>query len=408
MKFHYLKTKKISALALATIMVGSVSLSACSEGSKDSTKSSSEVTTTLENATSATEEPSVTTTEATAEATTKATTEATIEATTETESATTASDWHDVVQYEEIELDGDKDHYVETTDFCYIESEKYVLFFEKDMKIPGDFVTNLDAIVDEIERQLGIVACPEGADYGEVMNKKLYYGGYNPWENCNIGNKIQIFFAVDRKPEGWISCATSEGATFVEYELYSDEAWNLIYPSDEDAWRRRDYIDYSIFVHELTHSITLRHSNLSKILCEGIAEYMGYSVIQSLADQYPSIGVIYESESYFDYSIPEAINADNAERIFLEDFNQIKHANRGAEYTVGKYFYKFLHEKYGADFYADLSQAISKKNLQDAYQEYDENLEKQYVSVCKEVFGENVFTEFGNWCVENNFLQEVY
>lgn len=59
----------------------------------------------------------------------------------------------DNTPYEKLTLDGVSDHYIVTTDYCFIESEKYVLLLDKDDKIPGDFVIVLDAIIDELESQ---------------------------------------------------------------------------------------------------------------------------------------------------------------------------------------------------------------------------------------------------------------
>ena len=74
----------------------------------------------------------------------------------------------DLSPYEEIKLDGVKEHHFVSDDYCYIESEKYVLFLDKDVDLPGDFVTNVDAIVDEIERQLQVSCMPEDYEYSGV------------------------------------------------------------------------------------------------------------------------------------------------------------------------------------------------------------------------------------------------
>lgn len=379
-------TKKIPALALAMVLAGSTFICSCSKEVQES-------------------EPSISETSETSAVT--ETTAATTSEITESTSEPTANDWHNVVDYEQIELDGVKENEFTSTDYCYIESEKYVLFLDKDICLPGDFTDNVDAIIDEIEKQTGLSACPDGADYGPVIDQSIYMDGFNPWKDCYIGNKIPIFLFVDHEPQGWISCADFSGTTFVMYELYSDDAWYSIFPTGEDDWRRNDYIDYATVAHELTHTITLRHSNLTNILAEGIAEHMGRSVIEALADDHQSIGEFYEKRFLYDYSIPEAINADNAERIFTEDYNEISYADRGAEYTCGMYLCSFLHGRYGDGFFAMCSETIARKDLPYVYGDYDADALQKYTSAVKECFGEDIFTEFGNWCVDNGVLQEA-
>ena len=62
----------------------------------------------------------------------------------------------DSTPYKKITLDGVKDHHFIADDFCYIESEKCFIFLDKDIDLPGDFVVNVEAIITEIENQLGI------------------------------------------------------------------------------------------------------------------------------------------------------------------------------------------------------------------------------------------------------------
>ena len=106
--------KKATTLLLASLMAGSALLSACSNNTPATTPSEETTTTT----------------------TTEATT--TVETTTET-TETTIPNGRDTTPYKALVLDGDKDHHFLTTDYCFIESEKYVLFLDKDLDIPGDF-----------------------------------------------------------------------------------------------------------------------------------------------------------------------------------------------------------------------------------------------------------------------------
>ena len=314
---------------------------------------------------------------------------------------------HGETEYEEIKLDGVKDHHFIADDFCFIESEKYVLFLEKGIEIPGDFVINTDAIVDELEKQLNVSYAPSGYIYSDVCSMVAYYG-FNPWEGWNIGTKIPIFLVVDDNNETLISCACGEFMALVDYGMFSENFWNST-PGffDSDFRVRPDYVDYSTIAHEMTHVITERNHEMPRTMTEGIADYMARKVMDSLAGDYPSIAEAKENVYLYDNPIPEKVNSKNAERVFIEDYNQVEHAKRGAEYTFGRYLCQFLNETYGDDFYSKYNSAIIEKKIDYSYGNYDEEILTEFADTLKESFGEDVFTEFGSWCVKKHALQEL-
>ena len=312
----------------------------------------------------------------------------------------------DSTPYKKITLDGVKDHHFIADDFCYIETERSFIFMDKDIELPGDFAVNVDAIINELENQLGISACPDSFEYCGVTDNSIYYGGFNPWEGWCTGKKIPIFLMVDRESKGLISCATASDAVLVIYECFSDELWNSVPEYRDNPWRRFDYMDYDSIAHELTHTITERNCDLTDILTEGIAQYMAGTVIDALADDYPSIGEYKEKTEPYDFSVPEAVNADNAERIFIEDYNTLTTMERGPEYVYGKYLYNFLSEEYGADYFSRLNAYIIANGLHYDYGYYDGDATVKYAEAIKSIFGDDVFTKFGSWCVANNHLQE--
>jgi len=307
--------------------------------------------------------------------------------------------------YDLVTLDGVKDHHFLSTDYCYIESEKYYVLIDKDIDLPGDFVTNVDAIVDEIERLLGLPACTEDFWQTIIPDMSVYYDGKNPWGQFYVGNKIPIFIMVDREDQAWIPCATDGFTVIVSYELFSDELWNSIPSYRDNAWRRNDYVDYTSIAHELTHTIALRDWCLTDIMNEGIAEYMERAVIDNLAKDYESIAEVKEKRYLYDESIPGKVNAENAERIFVEDYHNLETIDRGAQYTFGRYLWQFLFEQNGADFYSKYSHKMKtlKPNYNSYY--YDSESIQPYVTVLKEMCGEDVFTRFGEWCVKKNAMQ---
>ena len=308
--------------------------------------------------------------------------------------------------YEEVKLDGVEEHHFVSTDYCYLESEKYVLLIDKGIDLPGDFQVNLDAIIDELESELGLSSCPDTYEYcGSVIDISIYFDGEYPWAGLGIGTKIPIFIMADDEPSGWISNASSEGAMFVIYEMFSEEVINSVPYYRDNPEYINDYLDYTDIAHELTHVITERNHRTTEIITEGIAEYMGYSVIKELADEYPSIGVANEKRYNFDYTVPEKVNAENAERIFIDDFNSLTTAERGAQYSYGKYLFMYLYELNGSGTYKMLNDKIIEKGIDYNRIEYSEAEVTKIAEALKETFGEDVFAKFGDWCVENNHLQ---
>lgn len=316
--------------------------------------------------------------------------------------------------YEEVVLDGVADHSYVAEDYCYLESDKYVLFLEKGIKLPGDFKTNLDAIVDEIETQLRISSSPEDpAEYQKIGTIRIYDApddngiAPHPWKGWDIGTKLPIFLLVDKEGEGYISGAYTDYVSFYIWSLYSNEIWDTVPYFKERSEFRDECVDYVTLAHEITHIITLRNNNLTDILSEGIADYTEEAVIFSLADRYPSIKTSKEDHNWDDNPVPKAVNADNAEKIFIEDYHDLSSAHRGAEYAYGSNLFKYLHEKYGDGFYSKFNDRIRADKLTVNTSEYDKASVKKFADVIKDLYGMDVFKKFGKWCVKNHVLQNV-
>ncbi|MBO4679425.1 MAG: hypothetical protein J5626_07120 [Lachnospiraceae bacterium] len=308
--------------------------------------------------------------------------------------------------YDAVTLDGIKENFFTSTDYCYIESEKYVLLLDKDIKLPGDFVINLDAVFDELEALLGLSYLQEGVSHSIVPEMSGYYGS-DPWGKFDVGGRLPVFIMADRKDEGWVSCADNKSVIIVSNELFSDELWESVPSYRDNAWRRSEYTEYGTIAHELTHAITMQYVNMTDIVAEGIAEYMRRIVVDRLSDNYESMAEEKEKRYLYDNSIPEKVNAGNAESIFLSDYNYIEYAERGAEYTFGRYLWQFLYEQYGEDSYRKYNDTVMA--LKPNYNSYYYSLEsiQPYADAMKEAFGEDIFTKFGDWCVANRVLQSL-
>ncbi|MBP5775674.1 MAG: hypothetical protein J6W36_08265 [Clostridiales bacterium] len=384
--------KKISVMLLALLIAGNTLLCSCGQA------------------------PAATSEETTAATTTEATTttaEETTEETTTVSPFVTYANPKENSPYKAIELDGVKKNAVITTEYCYIESDKYIVFLDKDLKIPGDLKVNLDAIVDEIERQLGVTYNPPDARYDTVSDIAARYyepkdedgNGPNPWEGWDIGDKIPIFIVADRHDKALLSAATDSDVVICMYELFTNELWNSVPSYKKNAWRRSKYVDYSSFAHEITHTITLRNCEMTKILTEGIADYMAYSVISSLASMYPSLAEVKKKKNWDDDSVRKKINAKNAESVFTDDYHKLGIKNRGAEYAYGKRFWQFLYTTYGKGAFKKFYNGLKESNITYNYAEYDKATTKEYAALFKKLYGKDVFTKFGKWCVKKKVLQ---
>ena len=306
-------------------------------------------------------------------------------------------------KYKELKLSGKEKDKITTTDFCYIESDKYVLFMEKDLVIPGDFKKNFDAIINSLEKYTGLSYCPDSYDYTETIDFARSKYGFNPWEGMDYGKKIPIELIVDRKDEGLISCACNQFVTLELNAMYTDELWNSV-PSyrDNTSWKRYSFIDYHSVAHELTHAITERSASLTKIMAEGSADYYAKKVLGDLIkvkgmtkDMKRSL----EVSQMLKWDLPEKITAANAEKVFLRDYSEISSADRGAEYRLGSEFCDYLAKTQGKDFMKRYMDAIKAdpqlRNESRPNEGYRKEIMQKHIGLFKKLFGKDVFTKFG-------------
>ena len=90
----------------------------------------------------------------------------------------------------------------------------------------------------------------------------------------------------------------------------------------------------------------------------------------------------------------EGLNEENAEELFIEDYQD--DSGRVGEYRYGFYLMTYLTETYGEDTLKEFFGVLNGKHLCDELFYSDmicDNL--------KEMYGENIFTEFGKWYVAN-------
>jgi len=369
---------KIPSLCLATLIAGSALLSACNIAPEGNTTTTTEEVTT----------------------TTIKTSEMTWDTQVNPKNTTT---------YEKIELDGNPDHYFTVYDYSYVESDKYILLLEKDVRLPGDFVVTLDAIVNEIEKQMGISANPvKYTDSVVPEDMNWHYGDKNPWEGWIIDTKIPIFVCADYTDEDIGCIGNQDYVRICLYDLMTKEALEALPRYKKKITTKLGYVDYVEITEILARHIAFRNYGffMPGIISEGIGNYMSYTVVDALAEQHANIKTAKKKKYRYDAPISEVVNAKNAEEVFATDYTYDEYVgsdgNIYTDYAVtysqevyGRYFCRFLKEEYGDDFY---------KRLNDGLNEYGES--RNYVWIVKNTFGDDVFTKFGDWCVKHKALQK--
>ena len=336
------------------------------------------------------------------EETTTTTTEETTEAITTTTIATTELTWvtyanpKDSSTYKKLELDGVAENYVTVTDYDYIESEKYVLFLEKDVYLPGDFVVTLDAIVDEIEKEMGVSAVPSKCVGLTVPDMSYYYNNQNPWEGWSIDNKIPIFVCADHEDKRMGCIGNQDYVRICLQDLFTKELYDSL-PGYKKYAKKLGYIDYVEITKWLAVHIAYRNYDyyMPGIIAQGVGNYMSYTVPEALAEKFSNISTANKKAYRYDSGVPKAVNAKNAEELFAEDYG----INDYTSYyymkeLYGRYFCRFLKEEYGDDFYSRLNAALN-----------EDGETRQFAWIVKKTFGDDVFTKFGDWCVKKKVLQ---
>ncbi|MBQ6104311.1 MAG: InlB B-repeat-containing protein [Lachnospiraceae bacterium] len=299
-----------------------------------------------------------------------------------------------------ISLSGKRNDTLVTDKYYYYEGEKFFVYFDKDLKIPGDFCDNISLIIDRLEKETGLdFICPNPVN--RITADDTIFAKKDPWRDFQVGNKLVIYVLADRDALGLIPCADTGGRYIyvVEYELFSDDLWNSVPEYRDNPWRLCDYIRYDEIAHELSHALTNRyHAATTYVISEGSAEYYSERAIRALQnvseDFKKSYGYVTE---FKETKIAKKITPDTAEDIFLADFEDVDFADRGDEYIFGRMLLEFLTERYGKTFLKDFLNGASERELKSVYSSPAAHETDRHAQLIKDLAGEDVFREFGEW-----------
>ena len=274
-----------------------------------------------------------------------------------------------------IELSGNpKDEYV-MTEPSYVETDKFILFLDKGVKIYGDTDKLIAKLMEMTEAEAGLT----------LENKN----GFVPMKNAGPGWLFgeETFAGIDQNCKKFHIYVVPYQKSFpcgmpgamvlneIDMEIAAGEGW--------------------AFVHEYIHCLQFANGvSFNSIMNEGFATYVCGQVTRKKGDIKFNFNANY-NYAYYD----KVITRDNAEAVFLEEVED------GWEYYLYGYrFMTFLYEEYGNRIYLDILEDATKNAKQ-----YQYDLTSQEVlPYIKKHTSENVFIEFGDWLEENKERIEAW
>ena len=267
-----------------------------------------------------------------------------------------------------LTFSGNAEDNVEATENSYYEGSNYVLYLKQGAKVPGNLPQVIEGVMKEEEELFGL-AYEKGTDCSEprVWINQYYSGGYT---GLNPENKKVNILIVPDPGTGEVAWSDSGSIMLFSEELFPDQPFDTTY-------------------HELAHVLRLRQGpNLGQAMEEGIGLYAQDRI--SRLENFPTWSMIQycDSNGYQSQYDASKIIADPE-----GEFRRVTLMERSAAqefYHYGFRFVIFLMQTYGPDAVAKVTE-VSKKY---SFEEKDVDT---IVRVIKEAFGENVFTDFGEW-----------
>lgn len=249
---------------------------------------------------------------------------------------------------------------------CYAEGERCFIYIEAGLTVPGNYVKIADQIVAALEKKMWCSDDPLKYDY-------------NPWGKFyGISNngKLPIVLNLDEENLGLISYFGSEVCLYD----YGMRDGNM------------NEIEYYTLAHEASHAILnakAEERKFGKIMVEGSADFYAECALKEAGMQN-----LFTGGGRFTYS---SLNTQTAEKLFEEDFRDVSHANRGAEYSYGYLLSKYLCETFGDEYLTKMNNAIKQSAIKDNGEYGDASDSALRVSIMKRLFGDDVFVKFAEW-----------
>ena len=289
----------------------------------------------------------------------------------------------------QVYFSGVREEAVSTDRFCYAEGERVVLLLDKGLHLPGDTLQNIEQIMGVLEEKTGLFFDVEYLKNSVVDRRCRDWLGRNPWEGMDFGQKVAVLFVNITNNS---SAAEGEVVIMTSSCFYDD--WNTTFKWDREL---REYYNYTVLAHELTHILTQRYTTLNICVTEGAAELISGEAIKELAglsEDYAKSLEIYQN------SLKEPsseITGESAEAIFFTDCNEDLYE----PYRFGRKLCEYLDESFGESFLKDYVLSVKSSGLNAMYKRFTEEDHVAFTALFKETFGDDVFVRFGEWYQEN-------
>lgn len=265
------------------------------------------------------------------------------------------------------------DEYV-TTKPEYIEAEDFILFLDKDMKVQGDIMKQIEQIFRLVEQETGL----------KFQNDSVYatYIGHDDqwlYDNAFVGvdpnrEKFHIYAVADDKCS---PCSLTKAIVLNQTDL------NIAAGEGMSV------------VHELVHSVHSANGvMMDTVMNEGFATY----ITGRITEKSKEIPFNFDADVNYGY-YDVVITPENAEKEFLMEYE-----DNWNHYLYGYRFMTFLYEVYGEEVFRNI--------LEDSTAsagEFDISISGEaVVPIIKKNTSDTVFEEFAQWLSKNQERFNVY
>lgn len=268
---------------------------------------------------------------------------------------------------EPLSLSGNaEDEYV-TTQQEYIESDDFILFLEKDIKVYGNTVEQIKIIIELVEKEMGFKLVNDSRFVLQREREVEWLYGKDAFDGVDPNmEKFHIYVASGDK------CSPR----CFSYSIVVNQEDLEIAAGEGMA-----------FVHELTHAVQFANGvDMGTTMNEGIATY----ITGQICDRDEIIPFNFDTE--FSYPCEDVkVNAENAEQEFMREYGDDR-----SSYIYGYQFISFLCETYGENIYQDIFIEATERAGKSATVLSGSAL----TSIIKEKTSEDVFEKFVEWIEE--------
>ena len=319
--------------------------------------------------------------ETTAPVTEAPTTEATTIATTATTTvATTAK--AEVPTESRITLSGNASDKFIADKYCYAESDKVVIYFEKGVEIRGDMLKTAEEAMTDLENYTGLKFSKNyQGNHFCADTIYLFEPDMKRFENVNPDfKKVNIYIV-----------------TLGNSIQYTDQTGIVVESSD--FYREETFCQ--VLYHELTHLLHLRNGNsIGTVLNEGFAEHTTYEVLKKRKSAPWSIIQYFGNGYQLD---PTLFDQKDAGFRYVFD-------KKDDNYHYGFRFVTFIYQTYGPDVMNKIISDATASGFDVSYSggpdnRFSEAKNEELKKIIKRNTSEDVFEKFSVW-VKNNWAEE--